>query len=491
MKAAASNTIRLMKATISRLFTLPLAAATLIMVPALFSSCQDDVSQIGSTLAKGEVSIQVDSIVTEVESRTVHYDTFDSRTLTKLLGRINVPEYGRLSCSFVTQMLSAGAMNVPDSISVEDVDSMRLVISVPRGSLTGDSLAPQQLKVFRLTKELPAGISSTFNPEGYYNPSDPMGAQSYTLSNISKGDSALKREAYVRIPVKMPLSFGKQLFTMYRENDPALQWPATFNKFFPGIYVQQNFGNGCIANISKVEMFTYWHRINRVYEMQPDSTFEYVNHVVRDSVCLLASQPEVLSSNVIDLQLSDYIRNLVDNGEQILTTPGGYLVDVKFPVQALLDEYNKHGAVLSMVSSLKFEIPATTVKNNHGIGVAPYLLMIRKTEREDFFKNNKVPDGTTSFYAAYNSTTGSYQFNAMRDYFLKLLEDWQNGETIDGEDTEFSLVPVAITTETVQGYNTSTEYVTRCAPYMGGPTMTQLYTDRCSVCFTYSTQKID
>lgn len=465
--------------------------AIALVAATAFISCQDDVSEIGSSLTQGEVSIFVDSLPTDIPATTVYYDNFDSRTMTKLLGRLNVPEYGSLSCSFVSQMLSAQRMNIPDSITVNDIDSMRLVLSVPTGNLTGDSLAPQQLRVFRLDKNLPAGITANFDPTGYYSQSGLMGSASYTLSNISKGDSAMNASSYIRIPVKMPVEFAKEIFTKYRAGDPVFEWPATFNEYFPGIFVEQNFGNGCVANITRAEMFTYWHYQQRVSEKQPDDTYKYVLQTRRDSVCLLSSQPEVLSSNVIRYNVSDDIKARAQAGESIITTPGGYYVDIDFPAQKLLDEYHRNGAAVSMVSALKLELPANSIHNDHGISVAPYLLMVRKSERDEFFRNNRVPDGVTSFYAAYNSGTGSYQFNGMRQFFLKLLDEEQRGEEIGPDDVEFSLIPVNITTETSNGYNSSTVYVTRCAPYLDKPTMTRLHTNRAVICFTYSSQQIE
>ncbi len=460
------------------------SAATLL-------SCQDEVSGIGGSLTSGEVTITVDSIETALESESVYYDRFDGRNTTKLLGRISVPEYGSLDCSFVSQMMCATKMNIPDSIPVEDVDSMRLVLSVPRGSLTGDSLAPQQLRVYRLDRQLPADISTAFDPDGYYDPSSPLGTASYTLSNIAKGDSALKNESYVRIPVNMPLSFARELFEKYRSDDPLFQWPSTFNSYFPGIYVEQNFGNGCVANISRAEFFTYWHRINRTYDKQDDDAYAYVDHIVRDSVCLMASQPEVLSSNVIGYKVSDYIKGLAESGRSVITTPGGYMVDFKFPIRRLLDAYHAHGDAMSSVSSLRMYIPATQIENAYGLTVAPYLLMVKKSEREAFFNENKIPDGINSFYASYDSEKGNYQFSSMRTYFLNILESEQNGELDYDEDSEFTLVPVNITTETVTNYNTTTIYVTKCQPYLTRPTMTDLKMDKAVICFTYSSQRID
>lgn len=471
---------------IKRLLTLCAGAALML------ASCQDDVSTIGGSLTAGEVTITADSITVDISSECVYVDSFDGRNITKLLGRINVPEYGSLSCSFVSQLMSATQMNIPDSITASDVDSLRLVLSVPRGMLTGDSLAPQQLKVYRLTRQLPADISSTFNPEGYYDPSSPLGSRSYTVSNIAKGDSALKREAFVRIPVMMPLELGREFFNRYRENDAVFQWPASFNEYFPGIYVEQNFGNGCIANVSKAEMYTYWHRMGTKTELQPDSTYADVQYVQRDSICLMAYQPEVLASNVVEYKVSDYIKGLVADGGKVITTPGGYMVSLNFPVRMLIDQFRKSGSSLSLVSSLKFHIPAEVISNDYGLTVAPNLLMIKKSEYDDFFAQNKIPDGKTSFYAAYDSDSGTYQFNSMRTYFMNVLEADEKGELVEGGEAEFVLVPVSVKTESVTGYDGSvTTYVTRCQPYIEKPTMTLLHPERAVIMFTYSSQVLE
>lgn len=148
---------------------LPVLALTCIALS--FTACRDEVSEIGGSLSKGDISIIVDSLVTDVKGESRWVEDFDSRTTTKLLGNLTVPEFGNLKCNFVSQMMSATKMNIPDSITFQDVDSMRLILSIPRGAMTGDSLAPQQLRVFRLNRQLPADINSRFDPTGYYDPS--------------------------------------------------------------------------------------------------------------------------------------------------------------------------------------------------------------------------------------------------------------------------------------------------------------------------------
>lgn len=466
------------------------ALAAAIIPISILGSCEDNVSQIGGSLVSGEVTITIDTLEMKLAASSIYESKFDSRSQSKLLGRINVPEYGSLDCSFVSQLMCATVMNVPDSITVNDVDSMRMVLTVPRGSLTGDSLAPQQLKVYQLTKQLPSDINSSFDPDGYYDPSNPLGVKSYTLSALSMNDSLFMEQESIQIPVMMPKKMATDIFTAYRENPEIFQWPQTFAEKFPGVYVEQNFGNGCVGIISAMRFYTYWHYMKQVYQKKDDDSgeYHYVSQLARDSVCLFSSQPEILSANKVTYKVSDYLKNLADNGKSIITTPGGYYVKVNFPAKELIDMYDKDLYRMSIVSKLSFEIPAEAVENDYGLQAVPHLLMVKSTEMESFFRENKVPDGKTSFYAPYNSETKSYTFSGMRDYILGLID---KGEAPAESETEFSLIPVIVSTEDVAGYTSTTTYVTRCAPYIGRPTVTQLDTDHAIVCFSFSRQTLE
>ena len=454
-------------------------------------ACQDDVSDIGGSLVTGEVSITVDSLVTDIHGKAIWEENFDARASTKLLGRLTVPEYGSLSCSFVSEMMSATKMNIPDSIKADRVDSARLVLSVPRGSLTGDSLAPQQLKVFRLTAELPDSINSRFDPKGYYDPANPFGTKSYTLTNLALSDSAFVKNPYIRIPVKLPKEFALDLFNKYRTDPDLFNWPASFNKWFPGVYVEQNFGNGCMANITRVEAYLYWHRPEQITVTKDDNTVEYKIVERRDSICLLASAPEVLSSNNVYYTPSEEIRGLVASGKSVITSPGGYVTDISFPIDDLIRRFTQANTDLSVVAGLKLEIPAKTITNDYGIMPAPYLLMVRKSEREAFFRENRIPDNETSFYATYNSSTKSYRFAGMRSYFLKMYRDYRDGKITGLSPEEFTLVPVYVSSETVENYGSSSTYVLRVSPYLAAPSMAELDTEHASIVFTFSTQVIE
>lgn len=118
------------------------------------------------------------------------------------------------------------------------------------------------------------------------------------------------------------------------------------------------------------------------------------------------------------------------------------------------------------------------------------MLMIKKSEVESFFKNNKIPDNSTSFYSAYDSSNKRYYFSALRNYILSLIE---KGNVTD-EDVDFTLIPVNVTGETVPGgyYGApSSFYVTKCVPYTIAPSMTMLDTKKAQVVFTFSSQIVE
>lgn len=456
------------------------------------TSCEDEVSTIGSTISDQQVSISVDSAIYNLNGVTLNAEVIDARSTNNLLGHINVPEYGTLAASYVTRLLSADNMQIPDSITVNHIDSMRMVLEVPRATIVGDSVAPQQLQVFRLTRQLPSDIKSNFDPEGYYDPSDPLGTRNYTLSGLALSDSAFHNLKVLPISVTLPTEWARETFTAYRETPEVFQWPSSFNGVMPGLYIKPTFGRGCIAAVQATRLYTYWHyTIERT--VVEDSVAKKVPVLMKDSICLFSSAPEVLASNNLKYAVSEKIRNMVSNGDKIITTPLGYNVRFSFPGRTLLNNYYKSDKELAVINSLTMAIPAEKIENDYGITPPPSLLMIRTSEIEDFFANSKVPDNLTSFVSEYNADNGRYDFNQMRNYIVYLNSERSKVSDEEFEKLcDFTLIPVTVTSESVTDYNNNaTKYVTGCTPYLERPSMTRLDTENAVIIFTYTHQYIE
>lgn len=453
-----------------------------------FSACDDNISQIGGSLVDGELNITVDSTEYDLMATTYFSDRFDARSASHLIGNIQTDDYGTLACAFVAQLMPAARLNIPDSIPADRVDSIQIILSVKRGELTGDSLAPQRLRIYPLDRQLPADITNSFNPDGYYNPQNPLGSATYTLSTIGTPDSAKIKSKDIRIRAELPRQWGIDIINAYRSGSTVFEWPSTFASRFPGVYVEPVFGNGCIANVSKLIFQIYYHRLAEVTSVVDDQTVTKQQHF-RDSVAVFATAPEVLCSNIISYTASPSLKAMVEQGRSIMTTPGGYLTRIKFPTRELVKKFDESKHNMSSIGNLSFTLPASPVRNSLGITAAPNLLLVKTSELDEFFANNSLPDSNTSFWASYDSASGCYRFSSMRNYILKILEQ---GNVTD-EDCDFTLVPVNLTTETNKNEYTgqTTVYVVSCTPYLAKPTMTQLETGRAMICFTFSSQKID
>lgn len=459
------------------------------MAAAVFGqSCDDDLSGIGSSITSGDVKIFVDSLEYNLHSVSVENKTFDTRSGTMMIGNLNVPEYGSLSCSFVTRLMCLQSL-AADTVPQERIDSCKIRLGMLRQNLTGDSLAPQQVTVYKLTRQLPSDISNDFNPEGYYDKNAPISRKNYTVSAISMPDTTLKKNKPIFIDIDAPKEMAREVFSLYKTRPEIFRWPQTFAEYFPGLYVASTFGNGCVANLSQVYFFAYYH--NPVTTTSKDSTGNVTTTVknVRDSVCLFTTAPEVLSSNNISYKVSQKLRDLVASGKTVITTPGGYTTRFRFPADEIIRDYEGKDHNLSIISSLTMSIPADTVANNYGITVAPYLLMVKTSEMEEFFAKNKLPDNKTSFYATYDTKNKYYRFTGMREYLLSLIK---KGDITD-DDVDFTLVPVSLSYETNKSpyYSQGQSYLRKCVPFIVRPTMTVLDTEKTFIVFSFSSQVIE
>ena len=145
---------------------------------------------------------------------------------------------------------------------------------------------------------------------------------------------------------------------------------------------------------------------------------------MEDPVCLFSTAPEVLASNNIEYTPSPSLLKRVADGQKIVTTPTGYRVRFLFPGKKLLEEYLANAHDLSTINNLALGLPASKVANECGVGVAPTMLMIRTSEIDSFFAEGKIPDDKTSFVSDYNSSTGRYYFNSLRQYIVSLREQY-------------------------------------------------------------------
>lgn len=447
----------------------------LAFVAIILCAC-DETSPVGGSLAEDQLAIRVDSNFV-IEGRSVALDAVRSCTTDQLLGTIDIPEYGTLASSVVTQFLCSTELDT-ENFTSENVDSLVLVMQFNPGSFMGDSIAPMGLKVFPLTRELPSPIFSNFDPEGYYDPSTLLGSAVYNTSTLES--DSLKALSVRSIRVKLPQQLGRKLFKAYEDNPANYANPETFAKnVFPGIYIDNSFGSGRMTLVQKTTMRMYMRKIYTDDEGKLDTIDAQHDYFM--------VTPEILSNNNFAYSIAPDLRARVDRGEKLLVAPCGYEVEVKLPTREIVKRFKENANALSVVNSLSLNIPTDSIENTLGVGAPPYALLVRKDKRDEFFANNSLTDNITSFYATYSSTTQSYNFGSMRAYITRMINQ---EEEITDDDCTFLIIPVTVNFEqsSTGSYGTSTMVESTIVPYVMSPAMVALKLDEAKIKFTYSLQ---
>jgi hypothetical protein len=470
-----------------QLFNVILAAAALLGLYA----CTDET--IGVSITDSVSSIIEDSSFV-ITGKSVLNDRVQMRTSTKMLGSLQADGFGRLAAEAVTMWMPA--VNIDTAgIKAEWIDSCRLILRLPvSGGYTGDPLAPMRLSVYRLNKVLPDPIYSDFDPTGYYDPSDLLASESYSpLSGWTEvGESYVTGTRQVDttrvLSIPVATSLARDLFNTYKSHPEKFASPKAFADVFPGIYITNNYGSGHVINIKSTELNVYYHKhvvLSDTAEVDSARSQTY-----------LASTPEIVSNNIIRFDIDDAVKAMVNNGEAIIAAPAGYEVQVRFPIQDIIDHYQANVSnSQSIINTLSFELPVSVPATQYDIEPPTYLLMVRTSKKDNFINGDSLANNKDSFYAIYEPASKQYTFTGLRDYVINIINN--QGGIATEEDINFTITPVDVTNYVYPqsygyyGYSTASSVVTKISPMISRPAIVKLLLDKAKIKITYSKQIVD
>lgn len=455
------------------------------------SSCGDENSLIGSSIVDTDLEIVVDSSFQKlVTAESIPNDSVVGRTITQLIGRISIPGYGKLETDFLTQYMSASTF---DTTGVDRLDSLVLSLNYNTESFTGDSLAPMQLSIYPLEKQLQSPVYSSIDPADYYNAqSAPIALRSYNASFLGLPDSLVKL-GYKSIRVKLPDAMAEQLFEKYKTDPLVFSSPSRFTQFFPGFYVKTSYGSGCVVNVQNSTMNLHYTKTTVINGK--DSTYTATQ-------TLMAVTPEIATGNHIKLEIDPTLQSNIAAGRVYLQAPAGLNVLLHFPTREIVRSFEESvgaggSTIQGLINSLILEVPLKELpKSSYKLDPPQFLLFVRKSELQSFFEKKELADNVRSFYAEYNSDTRKYSFTGLRTFLNDVIEKKRQGVEITDADEEIVLVPVSVYSETVSSgssyyyysYNEQ-EVVTDIVPYISAPALAEIDMDHIRLQLTYSRQK--
>lgn len=451
------------------------------LIGASLLSCEEN-GTIGSSVIQDNVDVFIDSSFT-VSGHSILNPVIQSRTDNQLLGRIDAKGFGRLTSDFISQLMPANALDTV-GVTINDLDSIKLFMFMKEGDLIGDSIIPMGLDIYKVDKALPSPIYSDFDPDTYFSPNSKIASKIYSATVLGMPDSDISMltnpdTAMRVVDVKLPIEMARDFYTKYKSDPTLFSDPIRFSEWFPGLYIKNSFGTGRMMRFRDTYVSLYYRKTVPLTVL--------TDTVYNLGSVILAVTPEVITNNNMNLSLSDNLVQLAGS-KPVLAAPIGYDVEVNLPIKEIIEKYHTSANSYSVVNSMTLEIPAEEISNIYGITPPTDLLLVKKSEKDNFFADQQLYNNTTSFYATYNSAKKSYTFSSMRQYFL----DMWNKESVDATDGDFILTPVSPVTEKSQSYYYSTSTVIMAVvPYVGTPTMATLNLSGAKIKLTFSRQTIE
>lgn len=459
-------------------------ALLLTLLPlSLFISCNDNTSTIGSSLVVDRSEIVVDSAFT-VTGRSVATGKIRARTLSQLLGRIDARSYGSLTSDYVTQLMPSADFDTT-GVTPETVDSILLVLRFYSNRITGDSMTPMGMSAFALDRQLPAELTSSFDPAGFYNPSAPIASSPYS-SNTLYSDSLEHMGVHV-IQAKLPIELGKEFVSLYRRDPEVWTSPEAFADIFPGMYITTSFGAGRVTNIFNTRVVLYYHSDTKY----TTSAGEERDTTYYGASIIAASTPEVLTNNNLRFNIDPLLTRMAAD-EPIVVAPIGYECRLNLPIDQVISSFRKGSSkAMGIVNSLSLTIPASKIENDYGIEPPSHLLLVPTRDRDKFFDEQMIPDNVTSYIAQYNATLGRYVFTGLRALMMHVMDGSLSPAETE-ELSDYSLVPVEIAVETYTNSSyEQVEVITAVGPSVESPSMARILVKDAKLKLTYSTETVN
>ena len=443
-----------------------------------FQSCVDDT--IGSSLTDTRAAIIEDSSFV-ITGHSVPNQRIMARTSTQLVGLLKADGYGMLSSEVVTQFIPSTIIDTM-GVSADMIDSCRLMLTISPNGFTGDAQPPMRLSVYRLKEQLPTPLYSDFDPTDYYDESGLLGSNSYSPKSTVPVyyETSSGQIEYEAVYVPMPVSLAREIQTEYRQHPETFSSPTAFAKFFPGMYFKNSYGSGRVMNFVRTEFQVFYRKRSTILET--DTT-------TNNTATYMAATPETLQDNIISLDVDASVKQRVADGQAIILAPAGYEVQVRFPIQEIIDKFNTDvGDDLGVINKLELTIPVEDTGTAYDIAPPTNLLMVKTSKKDEFIAGDSLTNNKDSFYATYNSTKRAYVFSGLRAYIMNIIDN-QGGAASD-DDINLTITPVDVTTYTTQAsyYQEARTVVTKIAPMVSAPAITRLRLDKAKVKITYSKQ---
>ncbi|MDR1221377.1 MAG: DUF4270 domain-containing protein [Tannerella sp.] len=386
-----------------------IAACGLLLTGLVIDSCDDKLTPLGTSIQPPGDLITVYTDTFTMTVSTVKLDSIFAKTTECMLGEMDDPLFGTVKSDFLCQFYCEEGFEFAETPHEGKIDSIDLFIVYPnssnRTSAYGDTLLPMEVSAYPVTVPLTRNFYTNDDPEKYCDMQNPLGRATYTPYDMSVTDSVRNlTDSYgyytytPNIRIKLPLELGQKFYDESVDNPSTFASQASFNHFFPGVYVTNTFGSG-----------------NLIYTQGENISLRISYHIMEKDVldqdsAVYHSQWFYGTKDVIQLNRfkNDNLDQLLEDNptHTYIKAPAGVCTKLVIPATKISSEMDvKDRFINGFTLDLKY-LPA----DEWDFAYMPpsHLLILPEDSVKDFFENGSVENYTTSFVSFMYDISGVY-----------------------------------------------------------------------------------
>ena len=417
-------------------------------------SCDDTLTKVGTTIQPPEDLITVYTDTFQMKASTVLLDSIYAKTSDCLLGEMYDPVFGLVKADLLCQFYCEEGYRFYETPYNNNVDSVELFIFYPldaNNSITayGDTLSPMQVTVYPLNKPLKRNFYTNEDPENYCDMQNPLGSATYTLFDLAVPDSVRFSTDYSFVPfirVKLPTELGQRLYDETIQNPSTFDNQDSFNNFFPGVYITNTYGSGCLLKTAGENIAL---RIFYTIPYEPDDgssdPFRTVTewfYVSKDVVQINRFKNNNLNQLLEDHPSYSYVKS-----------PAGVCTKLVLPTTQISQEIDINERFINGFTLTLRYLPED--EWNYAYYPPQHLLLIPEDSVISFFENANVENNITSYisfspgdsngdYASSNATPSGYS-SGTRTYAFGNISRLLKAHIENSPDKDLSLLLIPVT----------------------------------------------
>lgn len=447
----------------------------LVLITLVFFGCDDNTGSLGLGMLPGTDGITVGTKTFKIstESATFNNGRVFAKTDIGYVGRFTDTEhgFGYYEGSFLTELNCIDSLEFPkgydevtnrstfNMISNDlDVAFEGAEIILGYYSFFGDSLSPMQVSVYQIDDKLKKNHYTDVNPEEYVTSNTLLGKK--TFSAVNQEDSARHEKNHlhtVTIPITDDM-VGKNIIKKNWSNPESFYDSDAFIRdVFKGLYITSEVGDGTVLYIQHVQLNVKYKRF--AVDSIGDIIRKHDNSA--DSIEVrglnFASTMEVIQANKMQIEDDIMKGKAEEKGHTYLKSPAGIYTKTTLPIIDFIEKLDLENDTINAVS-LTLDAYHHDIENEFSMSPPSAVLLIRESEAEKFFEENKLYDGKSSYVARYSNNQYSFQnITRLITALIKEVKDaeekakknnqsWDAKQWLKDNPSPIAIIPVVLKT---------------------------------------------